>query len=264
MIVDLAPLGMGAWLEPKRGNRLPFSCAPTAWSLRAGAYEPGARAALIPHLPVSKWVETADPGRHALTPAVAGMTAPDSGPQVFSCFVKPAERTALILDAPDGPRRYDLAAGRMTSERAGGLVAYPQGVCRLWARVENPQGASFHLSLLNEAGETDYVGTPGAGLWVAGLQLEAGLTPGALALTTRAPAAAPLDLWSEPLTVPKPASGVVVLEVRPLGDEGSVWRLLPVGPEGAPPGLRITEQAGHWAVRAAEACWVRVHPVPGP
>lgn len=262
MIVDLAPLGMGAWLEPRRGNRLPFSCAPTAWSVRAGAYDPGARAALIPHLPVSKWVETAEPGRHSLTlpPPEAPPGQGDSAPQVFSCFVKPAERTALILDAPDGPRRYDLAAGQMTSELAGGLIAYPQGVCRLWARVENPQGESFRLTLLNEAGDADYRGTPGAGLWVVGLQLEAGPTPGALTLTARASAPPPLDAWSEPLTILKPASGVVALEVRTISTPAPAWRLLQSG--GTPPGLRIDEQADHWGLRAVEACWVRVHPLP--
>jgi hypothetical protein len=143
-------------------------------------------------------IETSENGFHRVESGISGLSPGEV--YVLSVFVKPADRTALYIEAGDsepgkyGVARYDLAHGELVAVSGGlynliqgavvaqsgdvadsGLQYLSNGWFRCWLVMPyDSDTMTFDFTLMKDRGEGRYPGTSGSGLLIWGVQLERG------------------------------------------------------------------------------------------
>ena len=157
----------------------------------AGAGSPGG-----PNIS-SRLIELASMDRHRVELTVDG--ARPGAIHATSIFVKPAERTGVILEMRDneagkyGVARFDLKTAAVILKSgdvtASGVIPAADGWYRIWAAMPlATDRAVIDIGLMDGEGATKYAGDGKSGVSISGVQFEPASRPGPYIATTTSPA----------------------------------------------------------------------------
>ncbi|MBV9704925.1 MAG: hypothetical protein JO163_19550, partial [Methylobacteriaceae bacterium] len=145
----------------------------------------------------SRLIELASMDRHRVELTIDG--ARPGAIHATSIFVKPAERTAVILEMRDneagkyGVARFDLKTAAVILKSgdvtASGVIPAADGWYRIWAAMPlATDRAVIDIGLMDGDGATKYAGDGKSGVSISGVQFEPASRPGPYIATTTSPA----------------------------------------------------------------------------
>ena len=147
----------------------------------------------------ARLTEMAANNLHRIEVSIGGLAS--GGIHTISLFVKPVERSGIILEVRDNPNgnygsaRFVLNEGETASKSGdvvnAGIKAVENGWYRVWATMPFVTNqAAVDVDLLSQEGGGFYEGDGKSGLMIWGLQLETARMPGPYATTTTEPSGA--------------------------------------------------------------------------